>query len=60
LNVAKGYYVVRSQGFGDVHLNRKEAVALLKELGDKELVSSFTVIIQQKTPDIPKEQRDLV
>jgi hypothetical protein len=32
-------------------LYRKEAVALLKELGDKELVQPLMVIIQQRPPD---------
>lgn len=32
-------------------MQRKEAVALLKELADKELIQPFMVVIQQRTPD---------
>ena len=34
-----------------IHLDRKEAVAFLKELGDRELVQSIMVIIQQRPLD---------
>jgi hypothetical protein len=33
-------------------LDRKEAVALLKELADKELISPFMVIIQHRPNDM--------
>lgn len=39
------------KGLGNVHLERKEAVALLKELGDERLLQPFMVIIQQRPPN---------
>ncbi len=36
---------------GNVHLDRKEAVALVKELGDRELVQPVFVVIENRTPD---------
>ena len=36
---------------GGVHLERKETVALLKELGTEHLIQPSSVLIKQRTPD---------
>ena len=40
-----------SKDLGNVHLDRKEAVALVKELGDRELIRPIFVMIDRAEPD---------
>ena len=44
-------YCLRKKTVG-IFVYRKEAVALLKELGDNQIVQPHMVIIQQRIPDM--------